>query len=90
MDNIYVILHNNEIKSYCKNMNIAREVVQELADLLERDIKDTKKDVLVSKVTTNSNGLYQIDIYEKVLGYIIDGALELKHSVKYQACSPHH
>ena len=85
-DDIFVISHNNKIKSYCDDKDSARNAVQELADLLELEMKNTKKLISRKTIKEQNDNVYQINIYEQDIGYFFNNVVELKHTIGYQIC----
>lgn len=85
-NDIFIISHNNKIKSYCDDKDSARNAVQELADLLELEMKNTKKLISRKTIKEQNDNVYQINIYEQDIGYFFNNVVELKHTIGYQIC----
>ena len=83
---IFVVSHNNKIKSYCDDKDSARNTVQEFADLLELEMKNTKKLISRKTIKEQNDNVYQINIYEQDIGYFFNNVVELKHIIGYQIC----
>lgn len=84
----FIILYNGKIRSYCDDIDSARNTVQELADFFESEMKNP--DNIITRKITNSEASatedYSISIYEHSIGYLYNSKPELKHTISFQKC----